>query len=151
MLKSKTNNAFTLSEALLSIALIGILASISAPLYTSLLKRNYLNIAAVTLGRSLRQAQIFSQGVTQDSSWGVKVQNGSIVVFKGTDFILDRDPNFDETYDMSPAITTSGSPITEIVFQKLSGEPVTYGTIILNGANGETKTVMVNEKGMIEY
>lgn len=139
---------FTLIELLLSAALIALLAGLSAPVYQSFRTRNDLDIAQNTAGQTLRRAQILSQAVDGDSSWGVKIQNGSIVLFKGENYAA-RDASFDEIFNVPSVIVPSG--LTEIVFAKFSGLPQPAGTASLTAPTGEIKTITINEKGTILY
>jgi prepilin-type N-terminal cleavage/methylation domain-containing protein len=139
---------FTLIEILLSIACLAIIASISIPVYQSFQNRNDLNIAANTVAQSLRRAQILAQAAEGDTSAGVKIETTGITIFRGPSFLL-RDSDLDEFITMSASITTQG--LDEIVFSKFAGLPGTTGSIILNSNINETKTITINEKGMVSY
>lgn len=138
---------FSLLEVLLSIAVVAILAGLSLPVARTMLTKNDLDIATVTATQTLRRAQILSQAVDGDISWGVKVQSGSITLFKGTSYST-RDSNFDEVFDNPTTINISG--ITEVVYAKFTGLPQTTGVAILATAD-DSKTVTINEKGTISY
>jgi Tfp pilus assembly protein FimT len=137
-----------LVEALLSVAVIGILAGMSAPVYEQVISRNNIEIAASTLAGTLRRAQILSQGAEQDSGWGVKLESGSITLFRGANF-ASRDPAYDEIYNVSPSITLSG--INELSFSKLFGAPSAIGNISLTNPSNETKIISINSKGTVSY
>lgn len=139
---------FTLIELLLSAALIAIIAGLSAPVYQSFQVKNDLDIAQNTAGQTLRRAQILSQSVNGDVSWGVKIQNGSIVLFKGASYAA-RDAGFDEIFDVPPSIIPSG--LTEIIFAKFSGLSQSAGTAFLTASTGEIKMITINEKGTVLY
>jgi len=142
------NAGFTLLEILLSIAVISLIAGISIPIYQSFQVRNDLDIATVEIAQSLRRAQILSQAVDGDTSWGVSVQSASITLFKGTSYAA-RDTAFDELFDVPTSITPSG--VSEIVFSKFFGNPQTIGTVTLTSNANETRTITINEKGMVSY
>lgn len=146
MLK-KLNSGFTLLELLLSVAIISLLAGFSLPVYRTLLSKNDLDIAVVTTAQSLRRAQMLAQAVDGDTTWGVKAQSGSLVIFKGVSF-SGRDSNFDETFTVPTTIGLSG--VTEITFAKMTGLPISTGTLTLT-SESDSKTVNVNQKGMVEY
>lgn len=143
----RNEKGFSLLEVLLSIAVIAILAGLSLPITRTMLTKNDLDVATSTVAQTLRRAQILSQAVDGDTSWGVKVQSGSITLFKGTSYAA-RDASYDENFDLVSSITPSGT--TEYVFSKLSGLPQTIGTITLT-TESDTRTVTVNEKGMVNY
>lgn len=141
------NNGFSLIEVLLSIALIALLSGIAAPVFLRLQTKNDLDLAVTSLAQSLRRAQVQSQAVDGDISWGVKIQTSSLTLFKGPSFAA-RDITYDETSDLNPNITLSGP--TEIVFAKFTGLPQTIGTITFS-INSDSVTLNVNEKGTVTY
>lgn len=144
-----SGNGFTLIEVLLSAALIALVAGISAPVYQSFQIKNDLDIAQNTIGQTLRRAQILSQSVDGDVPWGVKIQTGSVVLFKGASYAV-RDAGFNEIFDVPSNIIPSG--LTEIIFAKFSGLPPAAGTVTLTAAQiNETRTIAINEKGTILY
>lgn len=138
---------FTLLELLLSIALIIIVAGVSAPVVVAFQRQNYLNIAKTVIVESWRRAQVVSQAGEGDTTWGVQVGIGTVTVFKGTSFAV-RDPLYDEVYDIAPSISPSGA--VEIVFSKLTGFPQSSGTLILTDTNNDTQAMSINAKGMAE-
>lgn len=139
---------FTLIEVLLSVALLTVLAGFSLPVYRSFQIRNDLDIASNTVVQSLYRAQILSQAVSGDSSWGVYVGIGEIVIFQGDTYVT-RDSDWDEVFDVPTSITPSG--IASVVFDKLTGLPQSTGSIILDSNTNETKTITINSQGMVEH
>lgn len=138
---------FTLLELLLSVAIIGILAGLSLPVYRSMQTRNDLDNSVVTTVQTLRRAQVLSQANEGDSAWGVKLLSGNIVLFKGATYAT-RDTSLDELYDLQSSISISGT--SEYVFAKLTGDPNASGSITLTSIDG-SRTVTINEKGMVTY
>lgn len=145
--KLNHERGFTLLELLLSVAVISALAGLSLPVYRTLLQKNDLDIAAVTIAQSLRRSQMMSQAVDGDTTWGVNVQMGSIVVFKGASYAA-RDSAFDETFDVPATIGVGGA--TEIVFAKFTGLPQTTGVINVS-TESDARSVSINAKGTIGF
>lgn len=145
---SKRNKGYTLLEVLLSVAIISIIAGLSVPVFQSFQNKNDLSVATENLSNALQRAQIFSAGIKNDDYWGVKVENSQIILFEGNNF-ANRDQNFDEVFKISSMISFSGD--TELIFDKLTGEPASEAVFILNGLNGDSATVSVNKKGAINY
>lgn len=139
---------FTILEILLSVAVIGILAGVMIPVSRSFQLINDLDVATNITVQTLRRAQILSQAVAGDSSWGVKVQSGVITLFRGTSH-AGRDMDFDESFDLPSVISVSGVP--EVVFSKFLGVPQTTGTLTLTSDNNQVREITINEKGSIEY
>jgi len=150
--KLQTNQGFTLLEALLSIAAIGIITGISIPVYQSFQARNDLDIATVEIAQSLRRAQTLSQAVDGDTSWGVYTQSGSITLFKGAGFSL-RDSSYDETFNLPSGITPSSASgnFWEVVFSKFTGLPQATGAATLTSNTNEMRSIKINAKGMVNY
>ncbi|MCX6714011.1 MAG: hypothetical protein NTV48_02810, partial [Candidatus Vogelbacteria bacterium] len=90
-------SGFSLIEVLLVVSSIAILAGISIPIYQSFQTRNDLDIAVTTIAQSMRRAQVLAQASAGDISYGVRVQTGSITIFKGINY-SGRDINFDELF-----------------------------------------------------
>lgn len=147
-LKRKLFSGFTLIEVLLSLSLIGIIFSMAAPYYQTFQVRNDLDVATNTIVQSLRRAQLLSQAQDGDMNWGVYVQAGSIIVFKGVSYVL-RDVNYDEVFDLPTSINSSG--IAEVVFSKMYGLPQSIGTFTLTSTANETRNIIINEKGMVNF
>jgi prepilin-type N-terminal cleavage/methylation domain-containing protein len=141
-------HGFTILEIILSVALIAVFAAVSMPVYQAFQERNDLDIATISIAQTLRRAQFLSQAVDGDTSWGVYIQSGSATLFKGVSFAT-RDTSYDEVFDVSSNITTSG--VLEIVFSKFTGLPQTTGTIILTSSTNETRTITINTKGTVGY
>lgn len=140
--------AFTLIEVLLSVAAIAAIAGISVPIYQSFQVRNDLDIAATTLAESCRRAAVLAQASDGDASWGVRVQTGSITLFKGTIY-AGRDTSLDELFAVPTSIVSSG--LSEIVFAKFTGMPIATGVTTFISPANESRTITINAKGMVDY
>jgi len=139
---------FTIIELLLVIALMAVASVIAIPAYIDFQSRNDIDTAEVTFAQSVRRAQQLSMAVDSDTNWGVIAQSGQITIYKGSSYV-SRDVNFDENFDLSSAITPSGT--TEYNFSKVFGVPGSAGTVTFTGNNSEQRTVNVNAKGVVNY
>ncbi len=139
---------FTLPEVLISITLLSIIAGMIIPMYRTFLVRNDLDSSVATLAQNLRRAQSLSQAGDGDMGWGVHVGVGSILVYKGPNFIT-RDSSFDENTSIPTSIVPTG--IVEVAFSKVIGMPSATGTFTLTSQNNEKRNVSINEKGMVDY
>lgn len=148
MKRNNKHRGFTLIEVLLSIAVIGLIAGIGTPVYQAFQVRNDLDIATVSIVQSVRRAQALAIAVDGDTSWGMRVQSGSIIVFKGASYVA-RDANFDEVFQVPTNISPSG--VQEIVFTKFTGLPQVTGTTTLTSNANETRVITINTKGMVSY
>ena len=134
-------------EMLLSISIIVIILGISAPVYQSLQGKNDLDVAAITIAQTLRRAQTLAQSGDGDALWGVKIQEGAITLFQGPSY-ASRNTDFDELYEGSESIAVSG--VNEVVFDRLTGQPDSTGTISLTYSS-EIRNITINEKGTVSY
>ncbi len=139
---------FTLLEVLLVSATITILAAIAIPVYSHLQVKNDLDVATSTVLQTFRRAQILSQSVDGDTTWGAKIQTSTITLFKGASYGA-RDTTYDEDYSLSGNVTPTG--ITEVVFSKMLGVPNTTGTLTLTNTNSEVQTITLGSKGQLDY
>jgi prepilin-type N-terminal cleavage/methylation domain-containing protein len=146
--KHHKHRGFTLLEMLLSVALMAVISGIGTPIYQSFQNRNDLDIAANSVVQSIRRAQMLSQAGAGDSTWGVHVESGSITLFRGTSY-ASRSTDVDEVFSMPTAIVSSG--ISDVVFDVLTGEPQTTGTLTLTSQANEIRTITINEKGMVTF
>lgn len=144
----QTNRGFTILEVLLAVAIIALIAGIGIPVYLSYQSTNDLNTAVFSVVESLRRAQLLSRGVENDSNWGIYIQPGKVFLFRGDSF-AGRNEAYDEIFDIAPNISVSG--LQEVVFSKLYGYPQTSGTITLSSATNQTKNIVINKKGMVDY
>ncbi len=139
---------FTLPEVVLSISLLAIIGAMSIPMYRTFMVRNDLDIAVVSVVQNLRRAQALSRSGDGDTTWGVRVGVGSILVYKGASYIL-RDQMFDENTSIPTTIVPTG--LIDVSFSKTVGIPSATGTFILTSQLNETRTITINEKGTVDY
>ncbi|HEX8762979.1 MAG TPA: prepilin-type N-terminal cleavage/methylation domain-containing protein [Candidatus Saccharimonadales bacterium] len=142
---------FTLIEVLLSVVIIGMLVGLSLPLFQSFQVRNDLDITTQSLADALRRAQTYARDGNGDSMWSVSIQSGAgmFYLYKGATF-ASRDSSYDESTTLQGNIT-GVSGLSDISFAKLTGTPLTTGTITLTTGNNEVRTVTINAKGMVSY
>lgn len=139
---------FTLVELILSVGILSMLAGLSLPLYASFYNRTNLDSTADQVAHALRRAQGFSRSANGDTTWGVRLQSGSVVVFKGASYAA-RDVDYDETISLNN-ITPSG--VSEVVFTKLYGAPSATGTVTLTETTiNESRAIQLNAKGLVTY
>jgi len=148
MLPRRSHNGFTLLEVLLSVALISLIVGIGTPVYQSFQARNDLAVAANTIAQSLRRAQLLSQAVDGDASWGIHIGSGSVTLFQGISYAA-RNSARDEVFELAGSIAPSGT--SEIVYAKFSGIPQTIGTITLTSSANETRNITINAKGTADF
>jgi len=140
--------SFSLLEVMLSIGIVVIISGIYIPVYLSYQHRNGLDIAVNSTVGTLRRAQSLARAVTGDRSWGVKIQNQQVTLFRGTSYAL-REPALDENINLPTNVTATTN---EVVFSKFTGRAAGTGTTItLVTSDNEQKNVNVNQEGTVNY
>lgn len=139
---------FTLVEAIIALAVIGLLGGLAIPVFSSLQVGNDLDIASTAVAQSLRRAQVLAQGVDGDRRWGVRVEAGQVVLFRGPSFAA-RDAGFDERFELAANLTVSG--LQEVAFTRVTGLPLASGATTVTSSTGEFRTITINGKGMVAY
>ena len=138
---------FTLLEMLLSIALIGIISGGVVGFSLVFLRSNDHESAMIVATQTFRRAQTLSRASVNDSSWGVKLQPGSLTLFQGVSYAL-RNVVWDEVNELPSTITPSG--VTEILFAKTTGFPTSSGTVTLTHETLGARSLLINAIGTIE-
>lgn len=145
--KFQNARGFTLVEAMLVLAIFVILAGVSAPFFSQLMNRNDLTTVNQASISTLRRAQLLSQAIENDCSWGVKFLNGSIALFCGESYDT-RQIQYDEVLNFSPQIVFED--LTEVTFERFSGLPLISGILtVKSNANNETKNIIISSSGLI--
>ena len=142
-------NGFTLIEMIIVVAMVITLSGLSSIYFASILSANNLDVATQIIITSLHRSQFLSQAVKEDSPWGVKINSGEVVIFKGLSYSL-RDPNFDEVSKVPDSITQLGWD--EVVYSKMIGLPNITGDLTLLAAGTSDQNIInINEKGRLSY
>lgn len=139
---------FTLVEIALSLSILLIIFTMTVPVYHRFMVRNDLDIAVMSLVENFRRAQVLSQITDGDSSWGVHVTTGSILLYKGINYAA-RDQSYDEDTSVSSSIVFSG--LNDVLFSKQTGLPQSVGTTTFTSTTNEVRNVTINQKGMVDY
>lgn len=148
MVQDFKSQGFSLIELLIVIFIFGVIASMSVSAYKQTQGQQQAQLAANTLASSFRRAQIQAQAVSGDSQWGVKIQDKSIIVFKGNSY-ASRAAASDELITLPASVYFSG--LEEVVFTKMFGLPQTTGTTTITGFAGQPFNVVINSKGTVSY
>lgn len=144
----KKHSGFTLIEVLLSLAVITVITGIMVPVFGYFLGRNNLDTAVSQIVGDWRRAQALSRGAEQDSNWGVYVSSTTITTFMGNSYI-SRNSVYDEVENLNSIASVSG--LSEVVFLKATGTPMTNGTLIITSNNNESRNISINSQGTISY
>lgn len=136
---------FTLIELIIVVAIISMLGSFVSFAIISFLGQNNLKNTTEQLASTLKTAQQQSMAGKNNSSWGVRISSGNIILFSGSSY-ASRNPAFDVTYTVPPTISI---PSTDIVFEKITGNTNSSYILAITGQN-DSSTVIVNQLGTVD-
>lgn len=137
----------TLVELIVVIGIMMLLAAVSVTIYGSFKAHENLEIATMGVVGALRHAQTNAESGKADSVWGAAILPGSVVVFKGGTY-AGRDVSADQRQDLPNGVSATG--LSEVVFEKATGNTVGVGSITLTNSFG-VRNIIINAKGTITY
>lgn len=135
----------TLVEIVLVISIIVVITALAIPSSLRFFQIQTIDEIADNIIDVLRRSQSQAALQRNDSSFGVKFNPGSYVLFQGNSYV-GRDVNEDEVFSLPSDVIVSG--INEIIFSKLSGFPSSAGTITINISN-DSRIISINSQGKI--
>lgn len=146
---------FTLIELCVVVFIFVLIMGMNITLRGYSLMDAALQTKTTEIVENMRLALIRSVSRYQDSKWGVYFNNAAqaqSVVFKGSNYAT-RDSAYDLVTNLPSTLTYGTINIngggTEVVFDKVTGKTAQNGSIVLNGAQGSTKTITINPLGSI--
>lgn len=142
----RATSGFTLIELLIAIAIF-LSLGVSATVFSAKsVGEHAVADAADFFAGSLREARWASRLGKGADPWGVRVDGGRIVLFRGTDYD-SRDPSLDRSYVFNQNVSISGPD--EIVFSRVTGQPSVTGTVSVSW-RGNVRSFVVNDLGIVE-
>ncbi len=149
---------FTLIELLIVIGVFVIIIATVLNIQGGILADTYLDTNTEQIAQTLRLGQMRSITRVNDSQWGVYFDediggtNDQFVLFNGTTYAA-RDASYDIVTELPNIISLSAISLNgggdDVVFEKLSGDSFTYGSILISDNLGNSNTIFVNAKGLI--
>lgn len=143
----RAKNAFTLSEVLLSVALIALIAGLSIPFLLRFQYNSELDAAVTNSVRATRTAQIYAQSAQNDDEWGVHIASPTVTIFKGNNFGT-RDTSDDIEFVIPSRAVITGT--TDYVFSKQEGKALSAGSTTISVSN-KSVVLNINSQGAIDY
>lgn len=149
---NKKNKGISIIEILVSIAIMGILGSISVSVFSGLANSISLDKDASNIVSYINKARTESINSVNSLEHGVLFAAKKVTVFKSTIYSV---ANTETSYDISgkssiTAITLTGGA-TSLYFDKLTGAASKTGTITVTSAGGtKTKTITIYATGIID-
>ena len=146
-------NGMSLLEIILSIAIAVIVLLITISLFSNYNEKQVLDNSIEKTFSILKEARSLTLSSRDDSSYGVHIEQGSVILFKGTSYV-SNDPNnklneIDKKTIISLINLNGGG--SDVVFQKLTGKTSQYGTINVSLSDlSKTKVLEIGQTGLIE-
>ncbi|TSC94702.1 MAG: Uncharacterized protein Athens101428_217 [Candidatus Berkelbacteria bacterium Athens1014_28] len=142
--------AFTLIELILVIAIIGLMGSLTVPMYQSFQVTTIRVTFCNEFIGQLHRVKLKAQSLEYDDSWSIAIGSGqNVTIFKGSDF-QNRDQSKDETIKIPTGFSVQ-APANEITFSKLYGIPNITGEILIIDSNNHSQAITINSQGTIDY
>lgn len=147
------SKAYTLIEILIVIGVVAILTGLASLSMVSFGKSGDLETSRVMVIGGLREAQANSLAVLNDKAWGLHLEVNRAIIFtdSGSGFV-PGDPN-NQVRLLSTGTSAKWDLAgggQDILFIKRTGKTANFGTISLSGSAADTKTITVNQEGLIE-
>jgi prepilin-type N-terminal cleavage/methylation domain-containing protein len=154
-LSENKKNGFTLIEIVMVIGIIGILSAIIALNLFKFRAEQSLHNTTSDIISLLNEARINTISSKNSTNYGVHFETNRAVLFTGGTFAEPNSTNKQIDLDSSVLIPVSGGINlngggSDVIFTRLSGDTVGYGTIIVRLASDATrqKTITINKTGV---
>ncbi|NQV88131.1 MAG: hypothetical protein HQ402_01060 [Parcubacteria group bacterium] len=136
-------------ELLIVIGITTILAGVSSVVYGNLQVSSQLNETSAQITQNLRIAREQSSSGLNNIAHGVEFTSSQYTIYQGASYAT-RDSSYDRVYSLPSAVTLS-TTLTgdEVLFSKGVGIPSTTGTITITHSVNGSKTISVNNQGII--
>lgn len=144
---------FTLVEALVVIALIGIIGSFGLLMSYDVYRGDSFRTDRAALIAALQHARAESMGAvcfgdtcTDGAEHGIAIQSDRYVIFQGSSYAA-RDAEHDVVVAADPSFAHGG--LSEVVFAMSSGNPEVVGAITFQDTTGRASIITIGNEGQI--
>ena len=141
-----SEQAFTLTEILVVLALLGVLATFTLFISLDYYRSATLRSERDTVVTILEKARSQSMNNIDQSPHGLHITTSSYILFEGSTW-ASRAQALDISFPVSGGVTATGN---DIIFSQLSGA-TTAATIYLTDLNGKQLPVSVNTEDAIDW
>lgn len=148
----RAQGGFSMFEVLMVIAMVAFTVVMSGPFLSGTLSRNELASMADDAADALKEARSSAVTGRAGGKYGVHFETDSFTFFEGETYSA-ADPD-NVVHPLSGLVSITDISISgggsDIHFRSVSGSPVETGSIELTDTTEETRTVSVNEAGLID-
>ena len=148
------SKGFTLTETLLTLAIVSILIVTAVPIFGNLQVNNQLTEAQDRLRQTFRLAQTRSIAGLNNSSHGVYIDINigapdNVILYQG-DSYATRDTDYDRVEEISEVMFLSTSILgNDINFTRPTGKPSATGTITISHTVSGVSTTTITSIGSV--
>ena len=140
----KTKFGFSLIEIMVVIGIFAVIATIASLNLSEKKKRTILEQAQATVVQAFEEARSKAATGFGEENHGIYVEQTKITVFEGDSYAA----GIGNEMPLPSSVLTDQTNMT-VIFERISAEPDTDGTIVITHTNGETKTIILTEDGKI--
>jgi len=149
----KKQLGFTLIELMMIVAISGIMAGISIPLYGALSNASKLTETAELISQEISLTRVKANARLRNFSYGIYFEinpdaDDRVVLYEGTSY-LTRDEDKDRIFTLDKEISLSSSiSDNDLNFSDGRMQPSALGEIVIRHRNDETITIKINDLGI---
>lgn len=149
----KNSHGFTLMEILVVISIMAILLTLSFAFFSKLGNKDALEKDVAGLTSFIRNARLLSVASKDASAFGIHLESGKVVLFEGNTYTPgganEKVMEYSGKVYMSSYNLNQGNP--DIVFTRLSGNTLNFGTVTLSLKNNSASTtITILRTGVIQ-
>jgi len=148
-----TKKGFTLLEILIVLAILASILGISLQVLQNLYQDSALKAGASEVYGALVSARSDTLSAQNDMVYGVRISTSTVTRFSGVTYTPGNSTN--KVYAFEKGVLATSSLIasgTNIIFERLTGQPSATGTIYIRDIQGAgTTTIVIHASGLIEY
>ncbi|MDO8659039.1 MAG: type II secretion system protein [Candidatus Parcubacteria bacterium] len=148
-MKNFYQKGFTIMEALILVAVIGLIVLIVLPQFSKIRENQVLKTGVQDILSSIDKARSKTLSSLNSSEYGVHFQADKVIIFKGIVF-SDISPDNETINIISPASITNISLVgggSDIYFNRLLGVPSKTGTVTIATTN-YNKIITISATGV---
>ncbi|MEI7764949.1 MAG: GspH/FimT family protein [bacterium] len=144
---------FTLIEAIIVIAIIGIMATVAFPQLTKIKNLQIIKSSSEDIASALNKARSETLASLNSLQYGVHFEASRIIIFSGNTYIANAASNeiisIPSSANISTISLTDGA--TELYFNRLSGNASKIGNIVVSIKSNASlaKTITISATGIV--
>lgn len=141
----KTERGITALELLVVFAVLAIIFTVVLKPFSAFRNVQAINSASIQVVSLLNEARSSTVASKESSQYGVHIESGRVVYFKGASF--SEPSSYNKEIKIDSSVKISGISLagggSDVVFQQLTGDTLNYGTISIEAnSNSALKRII---------